>query len=135
MYSLGSSERNASSMRKGSSRRCRSCVSTRVSRTPAPSEVACPATCRSSSRDCRIVADVMLASVPPLQDLHRLLESEARAAGKQFGRITVADIHEEIRFDSAIREELAIDLLVVEARHWSRVQTQGAGSENQVGAL
>src|SRR5690606_23500803 len=46
----------ASSIRKGSRRRCSGWVSTRVSFTPAPSEVARPATRRSTRRDSATVA-------------------------------------------------------------------------------
>ncbi len=51
---------NASSIRNGSSRRCSGCVSTRVSLTPAPSEVGCAGDTRSTARGRGTVSGLRL---------------------------------------------------------------------------
>ena len=48
---------------------------------------------------------------------------------------SVPDGADEIGFDSCIGKEFGIYGLVVEARHWTAVQSQGARGDYQIGAL
>src|SRR4051794_33899888 len=126
MYSSGSSEPKASSRRNGSRRCCRSCVRMRVSRTPAPSDVARPATCRSTSRERRIVGDGSWLVIADLlsvssrfgsKDADCFIEREPWISSVQSGPVTVAEVHQEVRLEPAVGKELPVDLLVVEPRH------------------
>src|SRR2546427_13290283 len=128
MYSFGSSEPKASSSRNGSRQRCRSWVRTRVSRTPAPSDVACPVTWRSISRERRSMdAGWVIGRVLPPR--MKVVDS-ARAIA-----VAVAEVHEEVRLEPAVGKELPVDLLVVEPGHGTGVETDGASGKDEIGAL
>src|SRR5438094_7728773 len=129
MYSFGSSEPKASSSRNGSRRRCRSWVRTRVSRTPAPSDVACPVTWRSISRERRTMDAgwVIGCVLPPrmkVVDSARAIASGRRSPGLRGSRPELA-----------VGKELAVDLLVVEPGHGAGVEPERAGGEDEIGAL
>src|SRR5439155_23776452 len=128
MYSFGSSEPKASSSRNGSRRRCRSWVRTRVSRTPAPSDVACPVTWRSISRERRSMdAGWVIGRVLPPR--MKVVDS-ARAIA-----VAVAEVHEEVRLEPAVGKELTVDILVVEPGHRTGGETDGASGKDEIGAL
>src|SRR4051812_41002264 len=78
----------------------------------------------------------------------RLFKIEARSAGEQLAAVPISEIAEEIGFyvpfwkellsalvALARREELFINFGVAETGHRPTIQTQGARSEHQVGAL
>src|SRR2546422_3745698 len=75
------------------------------------------------------------ARLTALQDPALLLESEARIAREELRRIAVAEVHQEVRLAAPVGEEFAVDDRVVETGHRPAVQSQGAGSEDQIAAL
>jgi len=84
-----------------------------------------------------------------LEESAGFLEGEARAAGKEAGVVSVAEVAEEVGADVGEREKLlvavgaflsraeefGIDFGVVEAGHGSAVESEGAGGEDEVGSL
>uniref|UniRef100_A0A0N4ZD58 LigA n=1 Tax=Parastrongyloides trichosuri TaxID=131310 RepID=A0A0N4ZD58_PARTI len=69
------------------------------------------------------------------RDLGRFLEVEAGRAGEQVLVRAVAQVHDEVRLDIAVGEELGLHARRVETRHRAHVQTQGACGDGQIAAL
>src|SRR5690606_39482822 len=59
-----------------------------------------------------------------LQNLRGFLEVEAGRAGEQVLVRAVAQVHDEVRLDIAVGEELGLHARRVEARHRTDIQTQ-----------
>src|SRR3990167_6254869 len=64
-----------------------------------------------------------------------LVEFQPRAARKQLFWIAVTETADEIRFDPAAGEKLAVDCGIVEARHGAAIESQGARGQHEVGGL
>src|SRR5690606_17775756 len=69
------------------------------------------------------------------QDLRGFLEVEAGRAGEQVLVRAVAQVHDEVRLDIAVGEELGLHARGVEARHRPHVQTQSPRGDGQIAAL
>src|SRR5258707_8824500 len=70
-----------------------------------------------------------------LQDLADLLEAQPRVAREKLLAAAIAEIAEKIRFQLAVGEERGIDLGIVETRHRSGIESDGAGGEEEIRAL
>src|SRR5438270_3985324 len=65
----------------------------------------------------------------------RLIKIEAGISRIQTFVRPIADIAQEVRLPSAIRKEIPFQRFAIEAGHRTGIQTERAGSKNQVGAL
>src|SRR5689334_11620560 len=68
-----------------------------------------------------------------LEDAAGFVKAEAWIAREKLAGIAVTQIAEKIGFPLAVRKELRIHLLLVEAGHGSAIEAQGARGHKQVG--
>lgn len=70
-----------------------------------------------------------------LENQGGFLEVEAGIAGTKLGLVAVAEVAEEVSFPFAVGEELRVEFGLIEARHGTAVEAEGAGGENEVCGL
>src|SRR5580700_10554721 len=92
---------------------------------------------------------MLFANWGGLQQFAGLIKFQTWAAREEFGRIAVAEIAQEIGFDTARRKfvfnpgdfgasrrkKLLIHFGIIEPRHGAAIQADGAGGKNEITAL
>src|ERR1700687_1185563 len=71
---------------------------------------------------------------PASQHPASFFKLQARISRKQLAGIPMPDITQEIRLPLPVRKELFVDLLLIEPRHRSAVESQSPCGQNKIGS-